>query len=117
MFKPIVLLAALSLNGCAGLSLTTLARAAAFPAAAGAETRVGANCIRARERGETPSAVPIFDIQNARDVYDATFGPLQPPASNDALGRIRTRVNANCPAVPQAPAAVLETPQPATPAP
>lgn len=100
--KLAILLAATSLatSGCAGISLSTLARAAAFPAAAGAETRVGANCIRARERGETPSAVPIFDLQNGRDVFDAMFGPTLVDGQKDALGRIRTRVNANCPLVP-----------------
>lgn len=99
--KPIIL-AALLLGGCGTVS--AIAQRAVFPAAAGVETRVGANCIRAAEAGRIISAVPALITQNARDVFDVSLGQRLTPAEQAALARIRARTDAHCPQMPAVPA-------------
>lgn len=99
-------LIALSLSGCSFVQgALPVARQAAVPVAAGVETRVAANCIRATEGGQPPSAVQTLRIQNARDVFDATIALQLAQTALDALARVRARTDAVCPPLPTVPPA------------
>jgi hypothetical protein len=96
MKKTILLaLVALNLSGCAVVD--EVVRRGAFPAAGGIETHVGAECIRAQERGQAPSRVPIFTARQAREMFNARFGPRLTVAEMDALNRIRANTDGVCP--------------------
>lgn len=110
--------ASLALTGCT--TIRTVTQALAFPVAAGAETRVGANCIRAIEAGRAPSAVPVFDIRQAREVFNARFRPLVSQPEAEALDRIRSNTDDVCPPLPrfvptENPASILSAPVVVTP--
>lgn len=101
----------MALSACG--TIRAIAIQTAFPAAAAVETRVGANYIRAIEAGAQQSAVPHFDLMQARDVFDATVAPLISGVQINSLDRIRARTSSVCPPIPvQPPLPPQEPPAP-----
>lgn len=108
-------LAALALPGCA--TIERISQAVAFPIAAAAETRVGANCIRAEEAGRLRSRVAPFMLKQGRELFNARHRPLISQSEAESLERMRLNTDGVCPAVtppvvePVTPSAEVVAPQ------